>query len=229
MPDDTDYTNILRTYNPTNLPSNSISVSGDGLYHIGYTILTASDVPTMSYGSDTDYYGTGTEYQSKFVDFTPEEFDAISVILKNSTPSDPYSVYFGDVANVTFTSVSDGAIAIGQASSDTYDTTLWNPVTSSYGRYVFDNSTDTSAVTFNYNSHQTSTGKYGDVWLNANYSPWTDVTPGTDEFRIILHELGHALGLKHPTADSAWDNEQYSIMSYNPNPNMDSSVIPSGL
>ena len=54
---------------------------------------------------------------------------------------------------------------------------------------------------------------------------------GSDNYMTLLHEIGHALGLKHPRSygtggqDSQWpflvttkDNNQYSIMSYNINP-----------
>ena len=54
---------------------------------------------------------------------------------------------------------------------------------------------------------------------------------GSDNYMTLLHEIAHALGLKHPRSygtggqDSQWpflvttkDNNQYSIMSYNINP-----------
>ncbi len=55
-------------------------------------------------------------------------------------------------------------------------------------------------------------------------------TPGSYGYETILHEIGHALGLKHPGNYSAWgtgsdgpylpaaqDNTAYSVMSYNNN------------
>ncbi|MEO1092460.1 MAG: reprolysin-like metallopeptidase [Pseudomonadota bacterium] len=49
-----------------------------------------------------------------------------------------------------------------------------------------------------------------------------DYAPGTSAFEIILHELGHAVGLKHPfegtpTLPSSLDNENYTLMSYTGN------------
>lgn len=60
----------------------------------------------------------------------------------------------------------------------------------------------------------------GDVWLNPTY---TDYSVGTWGFTTLLHELGHALGLKHPFSNTSYsntvltgteDSDQYSLMSY---------------
>ena len=37
----------------------------------------------------------------------------------------------------------------------------------------------------------------GDVWLNFDAATNTNPTPGTYGFYTLLHEIGHALGLKH--------------------------------
>ncbi|MGV3572521.1 MAG: M10 family metallopeptidase [Ramlibacter sp.] len=61
----------------------------------------------------------------------------------------------------------------------------------------------------------------GDVWINRNES-WdakTDWKPGGDGYLTLLHEVGHALGLKHPfegnyRVTSSLDSERYTVMSY---------------
>jgi Ca2+-binding RTX toxin-like protein len=76
----------------------------------------------------------------------------------------------------------------------------------------------------------------GDVWI-ANSPDWVletnlDVTPGTYGYLTLVHELGHAMGLKHPfdvedaeiggnqvVLDAAHDTYQYSVMSYTHQPN----------
>jgi serralysin len=38
----------------------------------------------------------------------------------------------------------------------------------------------------------------GDIWLNANASGWGGFALGTYGYATLLHEIGHAIGLKHP-------------------------------
>ncbi len=59
----------------------------------------------------------------------------------------------------------------------------------------------------------------GDIWFNAYgssaYNLWT---PGSNEFHTALHEIGHAIGLKHPFSSfpttSTRDSLSYTVMSY---------------
>jgi hypothetical protein len=65
----------------------------------------------------------------------------------------------------------------------------------------------------------------GDIWINTlsllNFQDWD---PGTISFESILHEIGHALGLKHPffnpddptatTLPADLDNTIHTLMSY---------------
>jgi hypothetical protein len=57
----------------------------------------------------------------------------------------------------------------------------------------------------------------GDIWINADNSSSRFPTGGFD-YEALLHEIGHAIGLKHPfeapALPSAFDNSRYTVMTY---------------
>lgn len=65
----------------------------------------------------------------------------------------------------------------------------------------------------------------GDIWLSPELFN-TGVQPGQQLHHVLMHELGHALGLTHPFEDNApfpkvaarYDNFQYTVMSYSDHP-----------
>ncbi len=55
------------------------------------------------------------------------------------------------------------------------------------------------------------------VWLNRFY---TDGAPGSEVYQVLLHEIGHALGLRHPFDGDIvlfppYDSNDFTVMSYN--------------
>lgn len=59
----------------------------------------------------------------------------------------------------------------------------------------------------------------GDVWVNFDQQA-DDWNPGGEDFMLLVHEVGHALGLKHPFSGEVRlfgdeDSTAYTLMSYN--------------
>ena len=59
----------------------------------------------------------------------------------------------------------------------------------------------------------------GDIWINAKYKDDTNWAVGSYNFEALMHEVGHAIGLKHPFEDSpqlssGFDNRLFTLMSY---------------
>ncbi|HEY0043279.1 MAG TPA: M10 family metallopeptidase C-terminal domain-containing protein [Allosphingosinicella sp.] len=107
---------------------------------------------------------------------------------------------FSAVANLTFTELSDAAAGTADfrlASSDA-PSTAW--------AYL-----------------PTQDPRGGDAWFNNSRGRFDSPTAGNYAWISFLHELGHALGLKHPheseggafgTMSVAHDSSEYTVMSY---------------
>ena len=118
--------------------------------------------------------------------------------------------YFSNLINVRFDETADQAnadIAFGA-----------NTQAQSNGYAYIPNSTPTKNKT------------YVMLAKNGTYSQEANFAPGSYNWSTIIHETGHALGLKHPGNYNAGggggtppflpanlDNQQYSMMSYNAN------------
>lgn len=73
------YTDILREYNWTNLPTDSLSPSGS-IYTIGFTIVTSSAaLTTLDYFSDEDYYDGVTGVSNNFSTSIPSSITSTAL------------------------------------------------------------------------------------------------------------------------------------------------------
>jgi serralysin len=80
-------------------------------------------------------------------------------------------------------------------------------------------STSANPTAYAYYPDRTSRG--GDVWFGNNYD-YGDAKAGNYAFVTVIHETGHALGLKHPhdvegsfgQLARKYDSVEYSVMSY---------------
>ena len=105
---------------------------------------------------------------------------------------------WANVANINFVEVPDTASDVGQIRFALTDPSL----------------VGTSAATY----VPSPTFKGGDVWF-SNSATYATMTPGNNAFKSLVHEIGHALGLKHPhegtvIGDASVDWQGMTVMSY---------------
>lgn len=110
---------------------------------------------------------------------------------------------WAELANLSFTQAADNSAGSGDI------------------RIAFSTKVSGNTMGWAYYPISTQTPESGDVWLNTVLD---DFSPGTQGFATITHELGHALGLKHPfdadnnntaTLSGAENTTQYTLMAYN--------------
>ena len=178
---------------------------GNGVTALTYSFPWAQSA-TASWATNPDY-SSKNQPNSAF-ELTPLQQQAVRSALAT----------WSSVANITFTEVSDTASNVGDL------------------RFTWTNYSKPGVAASAYfpNDYYASGG---DVWLSypvmGSY-PTASWQPGGYSFLALIHEVGHALGLKHPFDDAprlptATDTRQYSVMSYTDHPNaLFREVTPNG-
>lgn len=112
---------------------------------------------------------------------------------------------WADVANITFSKITETTSSTTSCGEIRF---AWTP-----------SSDDEQAHAYGPSSYPEA----GDIWLNQN-EDWGNFAFGSYDYLTLLHEIGHALGLKHPFSSSPYNDEQlpdeedayfFTLMSYN--------------
>jgi VCBS repeat-containing protein len=146
-------------------------------------------------------YSNPSEPTQGFVAFSTAEQDAVASAL----------TAWSSLANISFSQSADSGSTSGNLrfGYTTWQMGLTQPA------YAYLPATDTGTST-----------SAGDVWLNADFRSglFNDLSPGSVGGYTLLHEIGHALGLKHPgdpsvnssaKLDASQDSMFNSVMSNN--------------
>ncbi len=156
---------------------------------------------TYSFTGTSDLYLFKDEYSSP----NPKEntVNALSVTQQEAVKL--ALKQFSNVAEITFVEVAETASEVGTLRFGFTD----------YPQKV----TGTDDPAWGWATAPSSTAKGGDLWIGSSHKGETFERGKDYNFKSLMHEIGHALGLAHPhdgqdTLPTSQDYRNYSIMSY---------------
>lgn len=169
----------------------SVSAITDGLHEAGF-LLGASQFTFSVPGAGSTWpgYAPGSEPFDGYAAFSADQGQAFRAAI----------AAWDELIAPDFTEVADNASSRGEV------------------RAAFTTIGDEGVAGYAYQGTPRAPGSStGDVWISNDYLG-DDFSRGTDGFEILVHEIGHTLGLKHPfegtPLPAGLDNQRYTVMSY---------------
>jgi serralysin len=186
-------------------PVSPAAVTGFGLSSNPEVNALLSELGYKWSGSLTySFRGNDSYYSSAEYAFSGEPWAAGAYALTEANKAAVRSALqaWGEVANLGLTEVTDNASVAGDL------------------RFGFTSLDEPGAIAWAYLPYPNAIA--GDVWFENSMagSMAANQSPGSWAYLTMVHEVGHALGLKHPhegawTLPAAKDQYAYSVMSYN--------------
>ncbi|MBI5277378.1 MAG: Ig-like domain-containing protein [Burkholderiales bacterium] len=181
-----------------------VSTSGDEVIDsLIWGTRWQSHTVNYSFATSNSYYSTSssTGYGPSSGDEEPwSDWDVLTSSQKTSVRA--ALAAWSAVADLKFNEVTDSSTVAGDI------------------RFAF--SSSSSGQAWAYSPADAAWG--GDVWFNTDgTSHGSNWTAGSYEFLAAIHEIGHAIGLKHPFSTSpynsalipeGWDCRSFTVMSY---------------
>jgi hypothetical protein len=185
------------------------STTLSGLNHIDSLLGNLPNWNYLTPGTNTLYFtfstSAGNESGNGSILSTPQAFSASQQAAARSALN-----YMSSITGIKFVETSDGNAAqmhFANANINGSSTT----------------GLDSSHYSYSYNGSQTVTKFTASTYVYLDNKEWagmnSNLTAGTQGYETLLHEIGHAMGLKHTfegsiTLPKAQDNTNFSLMSY---------------
>lgn len=185
------------------------STTLSGLNHIDALLGVLPNWNYQTAGGNNLYYtfsvAAGLESGNSAIISTPQAFSASQQAATRGAMAN-----LSKLTGITFTETGDGNLAqihMANANISGANTT----------------GLDSSRYSYSYNSSNVVTSFAAASYVYLDNAEWAgmnaNLSAGTQGYETLLHELGHAMGLKHSfegaiTLPAATDNTAYTLMSY---------------